>query len=192
MPPRLISDTMLELFPMVRTPGHHVSSAIHAIMAKLYPARFGSGPIDQMRAILGNALEHAIVEAYARDHPERFVRPGEIECEGLLGTPDLWDLEDPYDPATVEIKLTWASSRRADDIEDEWFVRYWWQLKAYNYMARLGMSGRGFTRGRLIIVFLVGNWRDDSAPKGLMWEDEWTDGELAENWEMIKRYVTPE
>lgn len=196
MPPRLISDRMLDLFPQQRSPGHHVSSALHTIMETLYPDRFGSDtPPDQTRLNLGNALERAIVDAIARDYPDHFVRPGELWEDGLLGTPDLWYLGgDKGDPivaeygrerATVEIKLTWASSRRAEDIEDEWFWRYWQQLRAYSYMAKMA-------RGLLIIVFIVGNWRDKTTPVAMMWEDRWTQEDLQETWDMIKAYTSHE
>ena len=182
MAPKLVTDKMLDLFPQQgRLPGRHVSSAIFRVMSRIHPDRFDGSPINQIRANLGNALEHAIIEAMAREHPERYVRPGQIEFDGVLGTPDLWDIGDPDYPdnsATVEIKLTWASSRRATDIEDPWFIRYWWQIKAYAFMA-------GMLRGRLIIYFVVGDWRE-GPPVGMMWEDEWTEEELAETFDMIK------
>jgi hypothetical protein len=150
-------------------------------MERLHPDRFDGSPINQVRANLGNALEHAIIEAMAREHPGRYVRPGQIEYDGVLGTPDLWDIGDPDyvdDPAVVEVKLTWASSRRAADIEDAWFWRYWTQLKSYARMSQ-------FYRGRLIIYFVMGDYREQP-PIGMMWEDRWDDAEMDETFEMIK------
>lgn len=181
MPPRLISDKMLDLFPMVRTGGRHLSSAIHRIMRSLYPDRFTDTPIDQVRANLGNALESAIVRALAELYPDRYVRPGELFYDGVYGTPDLWDLEEN---AVVEIKCTWASSRRAIDIEDAWFIRYWWQGKGYAKMSRM-------RKVILIIVFIVGDWRD-GPPVGYAWEDTFTDDELDENWAMLKSNLEEE
>jgi len=186
---------MLDLFPQQRSPGHHVSSALHRIMATLHPDRFKDDPPDQTRMNLGNALEKAIVGAFARAYPDHFVIPGELWHDGYLGTPDLWYLgsSDRRDPvarefgrerATVEIKLTWASSRRAEDIEDVWFWRYWQQLRAYGFMAQM-------VRGILIIVFVNGDYRN-SPPVGLMWEDKWTPEELLETWQMVQSYTTPE
>jgi hypothetical protein len=182
MAPRLVTDQMLDLFIQEgRSPGKHVSSAIYRIMESLYPDRFGGDPIDPIRANLGNAMEHAIIEAMAREHPDRYARPGQLVYEGIYGTPDLWDLREW---ATTEVKLTWASSRRAEDIEDSWFSRYWWQLKAYAKMAMM-------TKGRLIIIFINGDYRGGQ-PEGMMWEDEWSQDELDENWAMIKSYATKE
>jgi len=158
-----------------------VSTAIHRVMNTLHPDRFGDGPIHQVRANLGNAFEAAIVEALATAHPERYVRPGELSHDGITGTPDLWDLEDW---ATIEIKLTWASSRRSVDIEDEWFWRYWQQLKSYCYMSQMN-------KGRLIICFVNGDYKD-SGPEAMEWEDEWDLEELREAWQMIEAYAEHE
>lgn len=170
----------MELFRQDRSPGHHVSTAIYNVMGALYPDRFAKdeGP-NQDRLDLGNALEHALADALAKAHPDRFARPGELTFDGVTGTPDLWDV---VDWCTIEIKLTWASSNRATDIEDPWFWRYWTQLKSYVHMA-------GQTTGRLIIYFINGNYKydsPDSGPRGMMWEDDWSAEELEENWTMIK------
>ena len=180
MAPRLVDRDQIELFRQHdRTPGHHVSTALHNVMAALYPDRFGGddGP-NQDRLDLGNAMEHALADALARAHPERYMRPGELTHEGIHGTPDLWDLPQW---ATVEIKLTWASSKRANDIEDPWFWRYWMQLRSYAHMA-------GMTKGYLIIYFINGDYSYDrgGGPKGMMWEDEWDAEDLQETWDMVK------
>lgn len=198
MPPRLVTDQMLDLFPQRRSPGKHVSSAIHRIMQTLHPDRFGDDPIDMARANLGNAVEKALIHAFSAAYPGYFVVPGELWHDDHLGTPDLWYLgrESKTDRspvvqafgrerAVVEVKTTWASSRRAEDIEDAWFWRYWQQARAYCHMS-------GFNRALLIIIFIVGDWKGNSTPVGLMWEDTWTSEELEETWDMIKAYTLPE
>lgn len=178
MPPRLISDKVLELFPQHgRSKGRHVSEAIHAIMRDLYPDRFDGSPIDITRANFGNAFEHAMIEGLMARDPDRFARPGQLEHEGVYGTPDLWDIKDW---AAIEFKLTWASARRAEDIEDVWWWRYWVQLKAYCYMA-------GQSKGRLYIGFVNGDYSrgDGGGPRVMGWEDEWGFDELEENWLML-------
>ena len=181
MAPRLVSDRMLDLFPMERTPGLHVSTAIHAVMESLHPERFGSDPPDQVRMNLGNAFEHAIVDALMRKDPDRYLRPGEISLDNVTGTPDLWDV---ILWKTIEIKLTWASSRRAEDIEDPWFWRYWAQLKSYVHMAGQDLGG-------LIVCFVNGDYKD-SGPQAFEWEDRWKPDELQENWQMIRSYARRE
>jgi hypothetical protein len=180
MAPRLVDRELTELFRQDRTIGPHVSTALKNVMQSLYPARFGDdSKLNQDRLDLGNAMENALADAWAHAEPDRYTRPGELEFEGIYGTPDLWDLAEW---ATVEIKLTWASSKRAEDIEDTWFWRYWQQLKSYAHMA-------GMTKGYLVIFFVNGNYSygsDSSGPTGMMWEDEWEPEELAETWDMIK------
>lgn len=188
MPPRLVPNNFLELFRQEgRSEGHHVSAALHAVMASLHPERFAEDrALPQTRMDLGNALENAISDALAKLHPDRYARPGQLELDDVFGTPDLWDL---HRWRTVEIKLTWASSRRAEDIEDPWFWRYWAQLKAYCHMA-------GQTGGDLIICFINGNYRRDdpegSQPTIITWEDDWSPQELSEAWHTIKVNARPD
>ena len=177
---------MDELFPQHRrSKGKHVSASIFKIMQSLYPDKFTDRPIDILRANLGNAFEKTIAAGLHQRDPHRYVIPGELEHEGWYGTPDLWDMgEDGLDFRTIELKLTWASMKRASDIEDAWFWRYWTQLKAYAHMA-------GTTKGTLMICFINGNYSrnmddPDSGPNILAWEDEWTPEELFDNWQMIK------
>jgi len=151
-------------------------------MKSIYPDRFDERPIDITRANLGNALEKAIVRGLAESNPERYVTPGELYHDGLYGTPDLWYLAD-RELITCEIKLTWASSRRAEDIEDAWFWRYWTQIRAYCYMAG------GCHTGRLYIGFVNGDYsrsEDTGGPTVMGWEDSWDADELIENWLMLK------
>lgn len=190
MAPRPLKLKTVELFPQQgRTKGKHVSHAIHDIMKSLYPDRFEDRPIDIVRANLGNALERMIIQGLVESDPRRYCRPGELELEDWYGTPDLWDLGPSHgrvteECTTTEMKLTWASLNRAEDIEDSWFWRYWTQLKAYSHMA-------GFTKGRLYICFINGNYSRDnndpnSGPQIRGWEDTWTVDELQENWQMLK------
>lgn len=182
MAPRLVTDRLLDLFVMEgRSPGRHVSTAIHRVMQRLHPSRFGDDPIDEARAVLGNALEKAIIRELANRYPDRYVIPGELTYRGIKGTPDLWDLQDW---ATVEVKLTWATAGRADDISDVWFWRYWAQLKTYAKMA-------GMTKGVLIICFVNGTWMGGKpgVPVGLAWEDDFSEEDLDENWRMVELYA---
>lgn len=180
MPPRLVEEISMELFPMHgRSKGRHVSEAIYAIMKDLYPERFDDTPIDMNRANLGNALERAIIDGLVEAYPGRYEKPGQLELDNTFGTPDLWDV---YEWTCLEFKLTWASMRRADDMEDVWWWRYWVQLKAYCHMA-------GQTKGRLCIAFVNGDYSrgDTGGPRILCFENEWTVDELQENWEMLQR-----
>lgn len=198
MAPRLITDQVLDLFVMEgRSPGRHVSDAIYRIMERLHPDRFDGSPIDQVRANLGNAMEKALIWAMAHRYPDRYVQPGELEYRGISGTPDLWDMWGgvnveprlplpPHDWAVTEVKLTWASARRAKDLEDVWWWRYWTQGKAY---AKMG----GMRKVVIIPTFINGGWEGGrpGTPCGHMWYDEFSDEELDDTWSMIELYSGP-
>lgn len=188
MPPRLVSNRIVDLFQQDRPGGRHVSSAIFRVMQALHPDRYKDEPINEVRALLGNALENAVAEEFHKRFPHRYVRPGTLYLDGLHGTPDLWDLGELTDKSpthkVVEIKLTWASSRRAEDPEDPWFWRYWTQGKSYCKMS-------GFDTVSLIVVYVVGDWRD-GPPVGYHWDWTFPQDEIDETWEMIKANATHE
>jgi hypothetical protein len=172
---RLVSEGMPDLLPMTgRSPGIHVSDVIHDLCVSLghyEPGDFDGPAMTRMQ--LGCALEHAIVHRFALDSPDRYVQPGELELDGLYGTPDLLDLEDGAD---TEIKLTWMSSRHDPDSEKLW--RYWVQIKAYCRMLEL-------TLGRLHVCHVMGDYKG-SGPVYRVWEREFTHQELLENWAMLR------
>lgn len=171
--PRLVQAGLLDLFPMERSSGVHVSDPLQRILRSLDPARYTDEPPNQLRLNLGSALEHAIADALEKREPDRYVRPGELQLDGIFGTPDLIDL---LDWTVCEIKLTWMSCRDADP-EDVKFWRYWVQLKAYCKMANAH-------RGRLWVVFINGDYRERE-PVGIAWEQEFEQAELDENWGML-------
>lgn len=103
---------------------------------------------------------------------EEFVSPGELEMDGITGTPDRLDIANE---AIEETKATWRSSRRP--LEQDfwsWFV----QIKSYCHMA-------GVSSATLPVFFVNGNYRE-SGPQMKKWYMEFDKKELEENWEMIK------
>ena len=182
MAPRLIPTELGDIFPQRRTAGRHFSTAIHRVMKALHPQRFTDTPIDMQRALLGNAVEKAICDQLIWLHPDRYTRIDEIEFRDHYGHVDLIDV---IDEVVWEIKLTWASQRRAEDPEDPWFWRYWAQGKAY-------ALALGWHKVGLMWVPIVGDWKQDTSPKVFRWIDEFTDDELEENWSMIEAYSQDE
>lgn len=172
----LIRDTAPSLLPMKRTPGQHISPLITQLQVAL--GHFDPQDKDNIAAVfeLGNALEHAIVERLAMDDPDRYDRPGEVKCDGLIGTPDLFDYTLNAD---TEIKCTWASTKHGPGSKKFW--GYECQMKCYCYMS-------GWTKSVLHVCFLNGNYLWNSAtwgPQWRTWEYQFTEMELAQNWKMI-------
>lgn len=183
MNPRLIARGIPELLPMVGRSGdprRHVSVIIGDLCVKLghyQPREEATRPKNLME--IGCAFEDlvatSLVSRYALDNPDRYVRPGQLEKDELLGTPDLLDM---FDWAIHEIKLTNMSSRH--DIESDKFWRYWVQLMEYCYMV-------GTRLGRLHIGFLRGDYRDIEVDY-FVWECEFSIDELWENHRMLKTH----
>ena len=105
-------------------------------------------------------------------------RVGEIECEGIVGSPDGIG-PDPlgiYPIVNVEDKCTWRSSNKTPDM-----IWYWTcQFKSYCYML-------GVTVTILRALYLMGDYRG-SGPQALHYRLEFTAQDLVENWAMIKAH----
>lgn len=179
---RIVRRGIPELTPMVRTGSEnaHVSTIIRSLCIKMghFAPDDEEGERDYTLMELGSAFERALVNAlaarYVESAPDRYVQPGELELDGLIGTPDLLDL-DPY--AINEIKLTKLSSRQPLDGPKFW--KYWVQLMAYCRMAET-------TRGYLHVCFLNGDYRENRSPDYRVYECNFTIDELKRNWRMLK------
>lgn len=174
-----ISSSIPNLLPMRdRSPGIHVSEIIHylCVQAGIFKTRDDEAEaafVDTAYIQLGCALEDTIAARFEAHYPGRYVRPGEQSADGIFLTPDLKDTETP---SLDEIKLTWMSSRH--DPSSEKFWRYWLQVKAYCYVCRI-------TTGRLHVVHIMGDWRENREPCYNLWEQRFTKAELVENWQML-------
>lgn len=180
--PTLVSSGVKDLLPMRRTgnPSDHISHVIRSICVRLGKFEADDGPITeerQTRFELGSSFEDAVAaalaERYSRSEPDRFARVGELERDGLIGTPDLLDV---MDWAIIEIKLTWMSS--AHDVESPKFWHYWVQLMAYCYMADSRV-------GRLHVCHVNGDYRGVRGPVYHIWEQRFTPQQLRDNWRML-------
>jgi len=173
---KLIADVAPSLLPMVRTPGVHISTLIHEICLEL--GHYKNNPEEnQARFELGNALEHAIVERFALDSPNKYMRPGELMLDDSIGTPDLFQ---PHSEIDDEIKATWASAKHGPGSKH--FFRYEMQIKAYLHMV-------GWRRGRLHVVYLNGFYEKFVVgdPVYRIWEYLFTERELTANWSTLMK-----
>lgn len=181
MAPRLIATDIRELLPMRRAPGNHVSTIIDNLCIKLGKWE-DNGPPLQIQYEVGNAMEDAIADAlakrFARDDPGRYIHGFEVEKDGITGNIDLLDT---VDFVVEDVKLTKRSIR--NDIESEKFWHNWVQVKSYCHMIECNT-------GRLHVVFVNGNYKfdindPDAGWQYRVWEDTWTNRELADVWRMI-------
>lgn len=132
---------------------------------------------------MGNSFEDAIAlalaERWAKQYPNRYVRPGEFELDGLLGTPDLLDL---VNQRIVEMKLTWLSARQ--EPEGEKFWKYWTQTLAYCKMV-------GYTEIELHVCHINGYYKRDMPgpdPQYRIYIARPTQLDIDKNWVMLQRH----
>ena len=109
-------------------------------------------------------------------------RPGEIELDGIVGSPDAIQLgsliDDDEHLRVGEFKWTWKSCRNFD-IRDNW---YWiTQSCAYCYMMEL-------ERVSFHVFFCHGDYTDNS-PQYWMFDIHYTKAELKQNWEKIVNHA---
>jgi len=162
-----ISDEQSQL----RSRGLHVSQIIRHIMVVTGLEEKGDFTEDDLNmfAVIGRLWEQMLADAIFK--PPRYQRPGEIELDGIYGSPDAVDTDDGV---LVEFKVTWKSSNRA--IES--FFKYKLQVMAYCHMLQL-------TRCRLYVFYVCGNWKPP-VPQIKAWEIEFTPVELRDNWKMLR------
>jgi hypothetical protein len=157
-----------------RSSGVHVSTLIKAICAQLEPERFG-GEMDWNKIELGFSVERAIERAWAERRID-VVRLGEIEKDGIAGSPDGLSVE-AGELVIEEIKCTWMSNR--DCPEGKKFWHWLAQIKAYCYLADT-------LRARLHVLFVNGDYAQHREPTYCSWDLHFHQGELDENWMMLR------
>jgi len=168
----IISDEQLA----VRTPGVHVSSIIRHIGNQIGTNKGNDFTEEDLSwfAIIGRLWERVLADILFP--PPRYERIGEIEKDGIIGSPDCVDTETWSD---VEMKVTWKSSRNF--IETQKFREYLYQAKAY--CAMLSMC-----RARIVVLHVCGGYRPP-VPNAKEYDITFTVQELKENWLMLQRNV---
>lgn len=153
-----------------RSAGLHVSSIIRHIIVTSGLAKDGNFNEDDLElfAIIGRLWEQMLADVMFK--PPRYQRPGEIELDGIYGSPDAVDTDDC---CLAEYKVTWLSSNRS--IES--FFKYMLQVKAYCHML-------GLTRVKLYVCFVCGNYRPP-VPQFKAWQIDFSPHELKDCWRML-------
>jgi hypothetical protein len=162
-----------------RTEGAHVSSIIKHIKETLAEGKENAFSVDDLEwfAIVGRLWERVLADVM---FPKpRYERPGELDYDGVLGSPDCIDTKEW---AVLEFKVCWKSSR--DFENSQRFREYLWQVKAYCQMVAM-------VRARIIVFFVAGEWRPP-VPKAKEYDLLFTPQELAENWAFLKRNIPSE
>ena len=154
-----------------RSEGLHMTPIIEDLLATLYGAR-DETPDEERRLQFekGYLWERVLSMAYGESAA---FRPGEVDCDGVLCSPDGIVVEDG-EVVVEEYKATAFSSVKTPDQ----VPRYMMQIKGYCY-------AMGAVRARMRILYLNGNSRDVRHPQYEVFEFTFTQSELAENWAAI-------
>ena len=181
--------------PNPRSTGLHQSDIIKSICRKLDPKRFGTGPMNMVKVEGGFCFEHAIEQAMAARWAQKLglFRPGEVERDGISGSPDGLDITaDPW--VGYEFKQTEMSI--GNGIRDPKFQHWIWQMKGYGYMlgVRVWILIADFLRGHYKFAPIVDEFGRTLPPGRLLlaWRFEFTDDELLMNWSMLLRHAHQE
>lgn len=154
----------------IRSPGIHVSAIIRAMARELGRKQgneFTAYDLDHF-AVVGRLWEAQLAVA---KYPEpRYVRVGELECDGIIGSPDSIDT---VDWAVQEFKCTWRSASKPPESEFDWMT----QIKAYCHMLSM-------CRAVLTVFYVGGVWRPPH-PIAKEYTLLFAPGEVEDNWRML-------
>lgn len=146
----------------------HLSDIYTDLENTLFPKTTNADMTNPLWAEVGFLWE-ALLSRVLADHCSD--RPGEIELDGVVGSPD------GYDPSTGivdEYKLTWKSIRNAHP-ENVWK----WMVQTKGYCKMLGS-----TTVRFHVFYVNGDYRG-SGPLYRSYLFTFTQREIDENWQML-------
>lgn len=170
--PDTLDQLLLEATPS-RSPGLHVSQIIRSICAALEPAKFPSGPVNPLYTDPGFTFERVLETAWASRQAGIF-RPGEVEKDGVICSPDGIELRGP-DVILIESKMTEMSMVNCP--LDPKFRKWLWQIAAYCYVV-------GTTNARLHVLWLRGDYKKVRRAYEVF-DITWDFDELVATWDLL-------
>jgi hypothetical protein len=156
-----------------RAPGTHVSDIVKYLchMTGRYKDDREEEELERF-AVLGRLWERILAEVLFL--PPQYERPGELERDGITGSPDCVDLSEF---SVVEFKVTWVSSR--EDLNSSKLRHYLWQTMSYCHILAM-------TKARLIVLHMCGDWKGSITPVSKEYRLLFTEAELRGNWKMMQ------
>jgi len=162
------------------SPGVHVSAIISDFLDTLHGKRYADSDetARQGQFEKGFVWERLLSAAFAK----RVDHPGEIELDGILGSPDALEVNEDGDLVVDEYKATLMS---AAVLPEAWAdKRREWLMQTQSYCHMLGLD-----TARFHILHLCGDYRENRAPIYRVWELTYSALELAENWRTIVNHA---
>lgn len=161
-----------------RSEGMHLSTVVRDIGLQMgyIPQQYVNTEIDPVRVSLGLAFEDWV---FPTQHPEVAYHPGEMNSDRIACSADgvSWFGQDMR---VHECKLTWKSMKKEKTLENEWL----WLSQTMGYCY---VWGTQFARYH--IYWVNGDYSRDSptgGPQYKLYDLEFTQRELEDNWTMIK------
>ena len=171
-----------------RTPGIHVSDVLKylsELAGENESNDYTREDLDKF-ALVGRLWEQQL--SMAAFPKPRYERIGEIECDGIIGSPDALDT---HEWALHEYKVAWGSSKLATPIDlvnpyttdsmRHKFRSYLLQCQAYCHML-------GLVRAELVVFHVNGPWRPP-LPTAIRHRLLFTPGELEATWMLFKMHA---
>lgn len=182
----------------VRSAGIHVSGIIRCIATEsgilkpdwaeslsLVDVRTISDQTAIIRISIGLAWERYYIPQILGPTMGVIDHPGEIELDGIYMSPDGESVSSIVSDTTKhnlvihEVKSTFKSTKTVGDLSNQWL----WlsQCKAY-------CIGKGTRYAMLHVLFLCGDYTYPIKPLLKLWQIEFTQKELDENWALLVDY----
>jgi hypothetical protein len=182
--PQLLNDP-------TRSKGLHVSDITSDILVKKDPKKYGGNIQDAREMILFGLAMEKWLGHYLFNHDNVVPHPGEVEKDGIYGTPDGINLApdppvpaDPGVPIIEEYKATWKSAKK--HITDPSYHHWMLQSKAYLHML-------GLHTVRFRVFYVNGRYQffdsDRTKYSWRMYDLTFTDEELSQNFEVLKAHA---
>jgi hypothetical protein len=158
-----------------RSEGLHLSEIVHSIIKKLDPKRFPDGEVEAEVAHMGFLFEDTLSWVFAKEFSNS--KQQEIEYDDILMTIDGW-----RNGRVQEFKCTKMSA--ANPITSHKFMP--WMIRTKGYCKALGVR-----EAELVVLFVNGSYELGGGRFGTTrvkgWRLEWSEREIEENWQMIRR-----
>jgi hypothetical protein len=181
-----------------RSSGLHVSDIIASLNEQVDP--LPEALLDyygRVGFVVERVFEYGIASACLSD---RYIRLGELELDGIAGSPDMIDTEQW---TVIDTKCKWCSSKWAgvegatqQEIQDAVSSKFWKesvQLKTYCHMVTQ-CTEKACNVGELWFCFINGDYKEIA--KGVRSPPHWvarrftfTNAELKDNWAMLVNHA---
>jgi hypothetical protein len=202
---RKITDTVPMFLPPPETPrsvGLHASALIRCIATEagilspdgadelsLSDVRIVTDPVAILRMSIGLAWEAYYIPKILSHHGVSD-HPGELHVDGIYMSPDGESVSTVMITLTKaglmqvvhEVKATYKSTKTVgEDLSNPENWMWITQLKTY-------CKGLGTRFAQLHVLFLCGDYKFPITPKREVWEIEFTEAEIEDNWSLLTEY----